>query len=80
MIPISLIVSLELVKVIQSYFMNKDDEIKKNNYNLRINTCSINEELGMVEYLFCDKTGTLTCNKMELKYFVIGDNTFGDDH
>jgi P-type E1-E2 ATPase len=33
---------------------------------------------GMVEYIFSDKTGTLTCNKMDFKYFVIGNEVYGD--
>ena len=32
----------------------------------------------MVEYIFSDKTGTLTCNKMDFKYFVIGNEVYGD--
>ena len=45
-----------------------------------MNTSSINEELGMIEYIFSDKTGTLTCNKMDFKYFVIGNITYGDEN
>ena len=40
-------------------------------------TSSINEELGQVEYIFSDKTGTLTCNKMEFKACIIGNNHYG---
>ncbi len=38
------------------------------------NSISLNEECGLVNYIFCDKTGIfLTCNRMQFKYFVIGD-------
>ena len=40
---------------------------------------SINEELGQVEYILTDKTGTLTCNKMEFKNIIIGNQIYGDD-
>lgn len=80
MIPISLIVSLEMVKVAQSYFISNDEDmyVREKNRWPSVMTSTINEELGQVEYVFSDKTGTLTCNVMQFKLSVIGNTLYGE--
>ncbi len=62
-IPISLRVNLDLAKIWYSYSIDKDKEIAE---TITWNS-SIPEELGWVEVLFTDKTGTLTQNDMIMK-------------
>ncbi|XP_004680378.1 PREDICTED: phospholipid-transporting ATPase IB-like [Condylura cristata] len=79
LIPISLLVTLEMVKYTQALFINWDEDMhyKKNNVYAMARTSNLNEELGQVKYLFSDKTGTLTRNIMTLKMCTIAGIVYG---
>ncbi|KAG0799557.1 hypothetical protein G6F22_003107 [Rhizopus arrhizus] len=68
-IPISLMVTMEIVKYIQSTMIDNDLDIyyEKTDTPAVARSSSLIEELGQIEYVFSDKTGTLTCNEMEFR-------------
>jgi phospholipid-transporting ATPase len=79
LIPISLYVALELVKMLQSVLISKDmtmyDELTGKTATAR--TSDLIEELGQVEFVFSDKTGTLTKNEMEFRKCSINYKIYG---
>ncbi|KAL4432773.1 hypothetical protein ABPG74_011594 [Tetrahymena malaccensis] len=72
-VPISLIVTLETVKFIQGMFMTADEKMG----NPTVQASNLNEQLGQINYIFSDKTGTLTKNIMQFKQIAIGDTLYG---
>ncbi|GAU38770.1 hypothetical protein TSUD_279230 [Trifolium subterraneum] len=79
LIPISLYVSIEIVKVLQSIFINHDVHMyyEETDQPARARTSNLNEELGQVDTILSDKTGTLTCNSMEFVKCSIAGIAYG---
>eukprot|EP00698_Gefionella_okellyi_P014854 TRINITY_DN4136_c0_g2_i1.p1 TRINITY_DN4136_c0_g2~~TRINITY_DN4136_c0_g2_i1.p1 ORF type:complete len:1193 (-),score=298.49 TRINITY_DN4136_c0_g2_i1:16-3594(-) len=79
MIPLSIYVSLEIAKLAQVLFIWQDVKMyyEENDTPARARTSNLNEELGQIEYIFTDKTGTLTRNIMEFMKCTIGGISYG---
>jgi phospholipid-transporting ATPase len=80
LVPISLFVTIEVVKYWQAILINDDLDIyyEPTDTPAVCRTSSLVEELGQVEYIFSDKTGTLTCNQMEFRQCSIGGIQYAD--
>ncbi|KAI5953547.1 NEO1 [Candida jiufengensis] len=74
-IPVSLRVNLDLAKSVYASQIQNDEAIP----GTIVRTSTIPEDLGRVEYLLSDKTGTLTRNEMELKKLHLGAVSYAGD-
>lgn len=80
LVPISLYITIEIVKLVQAYFIFSDINMfyEPMNYPCTPKTWNISDDLGQIEYVFSDKTGTLTQNVMEFKKCTIGGKAYGE--
>ncbi len=71
---------MEVVKYQQAQLINSDLDMYyvKTDTPALCRTSSLVEELGQIEYVFSDKTGTLTRNEMEFRFCSIGGVAYAD--
>ncbi|KAJ3400942.1 hypothetical protein HDV05_000755, partial [Chytridiales sp. JEL 0842] len=82
LIPLPLYVGMELVKIVQALFVGWDIQLydPSTDEPAAPRTSALSEELGQVQYVFTDKTGTLTQNVMAFKKMSVGGQSYVHSH
>ncbi|PBK93272.1 phospholipid-translocating P-type ATPase [Armillaria gallica] len=80
-VPISLYISIEVVRTLQSAFIYFDKDIwyQKTNQATLARSWNLSDDLGQIQYIFSDKTGTLTQNSMVFRQCSIGGKAYKGD-
>jgi magnesium-transporting ATPase (P-type) len=79
MVKFIFFVCVQIIKTGQALFMQWDREMWNpvTERGLSVQNSTLNEDLGQVQKVFSDKTGTLTQNVMTFRVAIVGSCTFG---
>ncbi|KIH49533.1 hypothetical protein ANCDUO_20393, partial [Ancylostoma duodenale] len=80
-VPISLYITVEIIKAAQIYFLSQDIELYDEESDRPIDCRSLNipEELGQITHVLSDKTGTLTENIMVFRNCAFDLKDYGSE-
>ncbi|KAF9449587.1 phospholipid-translocating P-type ATPase [Macrolepiota fuliginosa MF-IS2] len=80
-VPISLYISIEFVRTCQAAFIYFDSEMyyEKTGQPTLARSWNLSDDLGQIEYIFSDKTGTLTQNSMVFRKCTIGGKVYNGE-
>lgn len=80
LVPISLYITVEIIRTLQAIFIYSDVEMyyEKTDQPCIPKSWNISDDVGQIEYIFSDKTGTLTQNVMEFKKATINGQPYGE--
>ncbi|NXK55777.1 AT8B3 ATPase, partial [Chauna torquata] len=78
-IPMSMYITFEFIYLVNSFFINWDLEMyyAVRDIPAKARSTCLNDQLGQIEYIFSDKTGTLTQNVMSFKKCCISGTIYG---
>ncbi|NWQ66844.1 AT8B3 ATPase, partial [Neopipo cinnamomea] len=78
-IPMSMYITLEFIYLVNSFFINWDLGMyyAVKDIPAKARSTSLNDQLGQIEYIFSDKTGTLTQNIMSFKKCCVSGTIYG---